>query len=48
MQPFAEINVNLNNEEVRKYIHQKLEESLHEALFTWDIDQMAKRTCMSK
>lgn len=45
---FAEINVNLNNEEIKKYINQKLELSLNEAFFTWDIDQMSKQTCMSK
>lgn len=45
---FAEIKVNLNNEEMKKYIIQKLEESLKEAFFTWDIDQMSKQTCMSK
>jgi hypothetical protein len=46
--PIAEVSVNVNNEEVRKYINQKLEESLTEALFTWDIEQMSKRTCMSR
>lgn len=46
--PIAEIKVNVNNEEIREYINQKLETVLHESLFTWDIDQMAKRTCMSK
>lgn len=46
--PIANINVDVNHEEIRKYIQQKLEESIHESLFTWDIEQMAKRTCMSK
>jgi phage pi2 protein 07 len=46
--PIAEISVNVDNEEVRKIINQRLEESLHEVLFIWDIEQMAKRTCMSK
>lgn len=46
--PFAEINVNVNNEEIKKYINQRLEVSLNEAFFTWDIDQMSKQTCMSK
>jgi hypothetical protein len=46
--PIAEISVNVNNEEVRNYINQKLEESFNEILFTWDIEQMSKRTCMSK
>lgn len=46
--PFAEINVNLDHGEIRNYINEKLEEAVRESLFTWDIDQMAKRTCMSK
>jgi phage pi2 protein 07 len=48
MAHFAEINVSLDNEAIRAHINQKLEEALHESLFTWDIDQMSKRTCMSK
>lgn len=44
----AEIQVNVNQTEIRSYINQKLEEQLKEALFTWDLDQMSKRTCMSK
>ncbi|MBQ6448569.1 MAG: hypothetical protein IJJ10_14070 [Bacillus sp. (in: Bacteria)] len=44
----AEIKVNVNQAEVKAYINQKLEESLREALFTWDLEQMSKRTCMSK
>lgn len=46
--PIANINVDVNHEEIRSYINNKLEEALHESLFTWDIDQMSKRTCMSK
>jgi hypothetical protein len=46
--PIAEISVNVNNEEIRGYINQKLEAALHECLFTWDLEQMARRTCMSK
>jgi hypothetical protein len=44
----AEVKVNVNQSEVKAYINQKLEETLREALFTWDLDQMSKRTCMSK
>ncbi|MDR4318426.1 Domain of uncharacterised function (DUF771) [Niallia circulans] len=44
----AEVKVNVNQSEVKSYINQKLEETLREALFTWDLDQMSKRTCMSK
>ncbi|MEM5591895.1 hypothetical protein AAHH67_09485 [Niallia circulans] len=44
----AEVKVNVNQSEVKSYINQKLEETLRVALFTWDLDQMSKRTCMSK
>lgn len=44
----AKINVDINQDEIRKYIHEKLDENMQQALFTWDIEQMAKRTCMSK
>ncbi|MED4206564.1 hypothetical protein [Neobacillus mesonae] len=44
----AEIKVNVNQSEILSYINQKLEEQLKEVLFTWDLDQMSKRTCMSK
>lgn len=44
----AEVNVDINQDEIRKYINQKLVESLHETLFMWDLDEMSKRTCMSK
>lgn len=44
----AEVKVDVNQDEIRNYINQKLEESLGEALFTWDLDQMSKRTCMGK
>lgn len=40
--------MNVNQSEIRSYINQKLEEQLKEDLFTWDLDQMSKRTCMSK
>lgn len=46
--PIAEICVNVNNEEVKGFINQKLDEFINEAFFTWDIGQMSKQTCMSK
>lgn len=48
MQHFAEINVNLNNEELRKYINQKLNEAINEALFLVDIERLSNITSMSK
>lgn len=40
--------VKINQAEIKSYIDQKLEETLTNSLFTWDIEEMAKRTCMSK
>jgi len=45
---FAKIKVDVNHDEIKKYINDKLDENIQQALFTWDIDQMSKRTCMSK
>ncbi|MCY7572394.1 hypothetical protein VSS76_04395 [Bacillus safensis] len=42
------LDVDVNHDEIRSYINQQLESALGEILFTWDIEQMAKRTCMSK
>lgn len=44
----AQIKVDVNQDEIRNYINQKLEESIEETLFTWDVEQMVKRTCMSR
>ncbi|MEH7122081.1 hypothetical protein V7127_02430 [Bacillus sp. JJ1773] len=46
--PIAEIALNINHDEVRKYINEKIDSSLRTSFFTWDLDQMAKLTCMSK
>ena len=43
----AQIKVDIDQDEVRNYINQKLEESLNETLFVWDIKEMSKWTCMS-
>lgn len=44
----ANVNIEVNQHEIRDYINKKLDESLRKALFTWDIVEMAKRTCMSR
>lgn len=46
--PIAKIEVDINHEEIRQQVNAKLDEAIHQALFTWDIEQMAKRTCMGK
>lgn len=45
---FAKINLDIDQEEIRRQVNEKLDTAIHQTLFTWDIDQMAKRTCMSK
>lgn len=44
----AEISVNVNQTEIRDYIQKRLDENLSQVFFTWDIEEMSKRTCMSK
>ncbi|MGG4365686.1 hypothetical protein ABEX45_15880 [Bacillus subtilis] len=46
--PIAEVKVNINQSEIKGYIIQRLDETLNQLLFTWDIETMSKRTCMSK
>ena len=46
--PTAEININVNQDEIKKYLDKKLDGTIQETFFTWDIEAMAKRTCMSK
>ncbi|KNE22446.1 hypothetical protein [Virgibacillus pantothenticus] len=46
--PIAEVNIDVDQSEIREYINQKLDETLKNALFVWDIEEMSKRTCMSK
>ncbi|CAM4161922.1 hypothetical protein BS11774_01055 [Bacillus subtilis] len=43
-----EVNVEINNSLISNYIKQRLDEKINDILFTCDIDQMSKRTCMSK
>ena len=44
----AQINVEIDQAQVREYINEKLDGSLQRTLFTWDINKMAELTCMSK
>lgn len=46
--PIAQINIDVNNDEIRKYINKKIDEAIHNSFFVWDIEQMSKQTCMSK
>lgn len=44
----ATFNVELDQEKIQQYVDEKLEETLHETLFYWDISEMSKRMCLSK
>ncbi|WP_121603811.1 hypothetical protein [Virgibacillus sp. Bac332] len=46
--PIAEVNIDVDQSEIREYIKGKLDETLKKSLFVWDIEEMSKRTCMSK
>ncbi|MCC2250531.1 hypothetical protein JUJ52_11215 [Virgibacillus sp. AGTR] len=46
--PIAEVNIDVDQSEIREYINGKLDETLKKSLFVWDIEEMSKRTCMSK
>lgn len=46
--PIANISLDIDHEEIRKQVNAKLDEAIQQAFFTWDIEQMTKRTCMSK
>lgn len=42
------IEVKVEQDEIRRYINEKLDDSMRSVLFTWDINEMSKRTCMGK
>lgn len=44
----AQVQVTVDQDEIRKQISKQLDEVYREAMFTWDVDEMVKRTCMSK
>ncbi|MBT2569838.1 hypothetical protein J7I83_04435 [Planococcus sp. ISL-110] len=43
-----EVGINIDHEEIRKLVDEKLDEAIQQVLFTWDITEMTKRTCMGK
>ncbi|WP_217587089.1 hypothetical protein [Lentibacillus saliphilus] len=44
----AQIHVDVDQEQIKTHINDKLDQILHQTLFFWDINEMSKRTCMSK
>ena len=46
--PVAQISIPIDLDEMRRQFKEKLEETHREVLFIWDVEEMSKRTCMSK
>lgn len=44
----ANIRLDIDTEQVKEDILTKLENEIDTFLFTWDLEEMSKRTCMSK
>lgn len=44
----AKINVSINQDEIRKYINEQINQELRQALVFWDINRMSEMTCLSK
>lgn len=44
----AKVNIDIDQDQIKEYINEKLDETIHRTLFTWDINKMAELTCMSK
>ena len=42
------IEVKVEQDEILRYINQKLDDSMRSVLFTWDINEMSRRSCMGK
>ncbi len=42
------VDISIDHEEIRQLVNEKLDKAIQQVLFTWDINEMAKRTCMSK
>ena len=46
--PIVNLDVDVNQTEIRDYINQQLDQVIKASLFIWDIETMSRRTCMSK
>lgn len=44
----ANVRLDIDTEQVKKDILQSLENEIDNYLLTWDLEEMSKRTCMSK
>lgn len=46
--PIAQISIPIDIDKIKRQIQEKIDEAYREVLFTWDIDEMSKRMCMSR
>lgn len=46
--PIVKLDIDIDQEVVKKHIDKRLDEAMHNEFFLWDIDRMSKITCMSR
>ncbi|MBG9768898.1 hypothetical protein ABD75_07855 [Bacillus vallismortis] len=46
--PIVDLEIAVDQTEIRDYINKQLDQVIQQSLFTWDIETMSKKTCMSK
>ena len=46
--PIANIDVAINEEEIKQHINQKLDDMIRESLIMIDVETLAKKMCLSK
>lgn len=44
----AQVQIEVNHSEIRKYIDQKIDQEIRETLWFVDVDKLCQLTCMSK
>lgn len=44
----AKIDVSINQDEIKEYINEKIDQTLRQTLLFWDVVEMEKRMCMSR
>lgn len=46
--PIANLHVDVDESEIRDYIREQLDNKIQSVMLLWDVEEMVKRTCMSK
>lgn len=42
------MKVDVNHDEIGKQVNDRIDRAIQDTLFLWDLNEMAKRTCMGK